>query len=175
MNVHDYVIEQLSTYREACQNIQTLEFELRALNPRRRESPDELIESMTFSHSGEEPVQSGRRSDKTASIALNYRAVSAEQTRELREELSRQLASYRLRVSRLEAYLDILPPDEADVLRRFYFDQMTWNEIAQTGHSCIRTIMRCRDKAMARLETFYRRLAELGMLPEVDAQEGDQI
>ena len=173
--MHDYVIEQLSTYQEACQNIQTLEFELRALNLRRRESPNELIESMTFSHSGEEPVQSGQRSDKTASIALNYRTVNAEQTRELREELSRQLACYRLRVLRLEAYLDILPPDEADVLRRFYFDQMTWNEIAQTGHRCIRTIMRYRDKAMARLEAFYRRLAELGMLPEVDTQESNHL
>lgn len=170
MNAHDYVVEQLSSYRESCQNLRTLEFELHTLNLLGIEDSDALIESMTFSHSDEEPVQSRQKSDKTASIALNYRAVNANQTREIRRELTRQLDYYRIQITRLETYLDILPPDEADVLRRYYFDRMTWNEIAQTGHTCIRTIMRYRDKAMARLETFYHRLAEVGMLPEVDLQ-----
>lgn len=175
MDVHDYVVNQLSTYRQACQNIQTLKFELRALTSLSTENTDSLIESMTFSHSSEEPVKSGQLSDKTASIALNYRTVNMEQVRSAKREIVLQLGYYQLRVSRLEAYLDALPQDEADILRCFYFNQMTWSEISQSSHICIRTIMRCRDRAIKRLVEFYTRLAAIGMLPELDESRGDSI
>lgn len=175
MNVREYVITQLKDYREMKQNVHILQFELDALPIDNNFGCNELIESMTFAHATEENVQCSRISDKTSSIALNYRAVNFKQMQETRKRIEEQLSMYRLQVTRLETYLAALLEAEAEILRQYYFDGITWQEIAQRSNVCLRSIVRRRDHALCQLERYYYRLAELGVLPDVQTGQGGQI
>lgn len=170
MNVHEYLAMQLKNYREMKQNIHILQFELDALPIDNNSGCNELIESMTFAHSTDEIVQHSLISDKTASIALNYHAVNFRQMNEARQRIENQLSCYRLQVMRLETYLAALPEAEADILRQHYFDGTTWQEIALKSNVCLRSIVRRRDHALCQLERYYYRLAELGVLPDVQVR-----
>lgn len=175
MNVREYVTKQLKDYREMKQNIHILQFELDALPLHSASEANELIKSMTFAHSTEENVQHSQISDKTSSIALNYRAVNFKQMQETRQRIEEQLSIYYLQVTRLETYLAALPEAEANILRQYYFDGITWQEIAQRNNVCLRSIIRRRDHALCQLERYYYRLAELGVLLDVQTGQGDQI
>lgn len=168
MNVEEYVVHQLESYSQFCRDITTLEFELKSLAPFDQQQAGELIESLTFSHPTGAPVQDSHISDKTAAIALSYHTIGLDQTRDARLGIVVQLEAYRLLVNRLDTYLGTLYPEDAAVLRKHYFEGMSWQSIADAGHHCIRTVMKRRKRGMTRLTELYNRLAQLGVLPGVD-------
>lgn len=168
MHVEEYVIHQLKNYPQFCRDITTLEFELKSLVPFDKQRTEELIESLTFSHSTDVSVQDSHISDKTAAIALSYHSIGLDQTRDIRVSIAVQLASYKLLVNRLDTYLNTLYPEDAAVLKKHYFEGISWQGIADTDHHCIRTIMKRRKRGMIRLTALYDRLAQLGVLPGVE-------
>ena len=68
MTAKEYVVRQLEGYTQLRNDITTLEFELKSLAPFDELQTDDLIETLTFSHPTESPVQESRISDKTAEI-----------------------------------------------------------------------------------------------------------
>lgn len=168
MTVKEYVIHQLESYPRLCRDIDTLEFELKSLEPFDTQQTGELIESLTFAHPAEAPVQNSRISDKTAVIALSYHTIGMEQTREARLNISVQLEAYKLLVNRMNTYLCALQPDDAAVLRKHYFEGLSWQSIADAEHHCIRTVIKRRERGMSRLIELYERLARLGALSSID-------
>lgn len=167
MTVREYVIQQLSDYNKTRKDIIALEFELKSLAPFNLQESDNVIESMTFAHPVDELVQGSHISDKTASIALNYHSVSLQQTQEARQQICRRLEAYTLQVRRLDTYLAILPEENAAVLRQHYFDGCSWQEIADTGHNCLRTVKKRREMGIARLVELYSNLSAMGRLPGI--------
>ncbi|MEI3014938.1 MAG: hypothetical protein V8T36_09645 [Ruthenibacterium lactatiformans] len=81
---------------------------------------DDLIETLTFSHPTESPVQESRISDKTAAIALSYHTIGLEQTRDTRLRIASQLEVYQMLANRLDTYLCALYPEDAAVLKKHY-------------------------------------------------------
>ena len=127
-----------------------------------------MIETLTFSHPTESPVQESRISDKTAAIALSYHTIGLEQTRDTRLRIASQLEVYQMLVNRLDTYLCALYPEDAAVLKKHYFDGLSWQGIADAEHHCIRTVIKRRNRGMKRLTELYDRLARLGALPGVE-------
>ena len=64
MTAKEYVVCQLDGYTQFRNDITTLEFELKSLAPFDELQTDDLIETLTFSHPTESPVQESRISDK---------------------------------------------------------------------------------------------------------------
>ena len=129
---------------------------------------DDLIKTLTFSHPTESPVQESRISDKIAAIALSYHTIGLEQTRDTRLRIASQLEVYQMLANRLDTYLCALHPEDAAVLKKHYFDGLSWQGIADAEHHCIRTVIKRRNRGMKRLTKLYDRLARLGALPGVE-------
>ncbi len=70
--------------------------------------------------------------------------------------------------NRLDTYLCALYPEDAAVLKKHYFDGLSWQGIADAEHHCIRTVIKRRNRGMKRLTELYDRLARLGALPGVE-------
>lgn len=164
MTPREYVIQQLQDHNKICKEISVLEFELKALLPI---DSNDLIESMTFMHLAAETVQSSSISDKTASIALNYQQIGQTQVHEAVQQIFVQLNQSKLQVERLELYLSTLAPEISDILRQHYFDELTWEEIANRNCSCLRTIKNRRERGIEQLTKLYEKLADMGLLPEL--------
>ena len=128
---------------------------------------NDLIESMTFVPSVTETVQSSSISDKTASIALNYQQVYQTQVHETVQQILVQLNESKLQVERLEFYISTLAPEISEILRQHYFDELTWEEIANRNCSCLRTIKNRRERGIEYLAKLYEKLADMGRLPEI--------
>ena len=156
MTAKEYVVRQLEGYTQLRNDITTLEFELKSLAPFDELQTDDLIETLTFSHPTESPVQESRISDKTAAIALSYHTIGLEQTRDTRLRIASQLEAYQMY------------PEDAAVLKKHYFDGLSWQGIADAEQHCIRTVIKRRNRGMKRLTELYDRLARLGALPGVE-------
>ena len=168
MTAKEYVVCQLEGYTQFRNDITTLEFELKSLAPFDELQTDDLIETLTFSHPTESPVQESRISDKIAAIALSYHTIGLEQTRDTRLRIASQLEVYQMLANRLDTYLCALHPEDAAVLKKHYFDGLSWQGIADAEHHCIRTVIKRRNRGMKRLTELYDRLARLGALPGVE-------
>ena len=168
MTAKEYVVRQLEGYTQLRNDITTLEFELKSLAPFDELQTDDLIETLTFSHPTESPVQESRISDKTAAIALSYHTIGLVQTRDTRLRIASQLEVYQMLANRLDTYLCALYPEDAAVLKKHYFDGLSWQGIADAEHHCIRTVIKRRNRGMKRLTELYDRLARLGALPGVE-------
>ena len=164
MTPREYVIQQLQEHNKIRKEISVLEFELKALLTM---NSNDLIESMTFVPSVTETVQSSSISDKTASIALNYQQVYQTQVHETVQQILVQLNESKLQVERLEFYISTLAPEISEILRQHYFDELTWEEIANRNCSCLRTIKNRRERGIEYLAKLYEKLADMGRLPEI--------
>ena len=96
---------------------------------------DDLIKTLTFSHPTESPVQESRISDKIAAIALSYHTIGLEQTRDTRLRIASQLEVYQMLANRLDTYLCALHPEDAAVLKKHYFDGLSWQRYCGCGAS----------------------------------------
>ena len=164
MTVRNYVIQQLEGYHHLCQLITTLQFELQTAE---RWSEADEIEAMTFAQPQGERVQTSGHADKTAQAAMQYR----ETLHKARRQMQSQLDKLNVQVRRLDAYLEALPKEQSEVLRQYYFEGSSWQMIADREGVCLRTVIKRRERAMAQLEEFFGRLADLGYLPGVSTQK----
>ena len=164
MTPREYVLRQLQDHNKLRKEISVLEFELKALLPI---DSNDLIETMTFMQPATETVQSSSISDKTASIALNYQQVGQTQVHEAVQQIFAQLNESKLQVERLEFYLSTLAPEISDILRQHYFDELTWEEIANRNCNCLRTIKNRRERGIEHLAKLYEKLADMGRLLEI--------
>lgn len=168
MNVQEYVLRQLDEYQRRVQSIQALEFELHALAPLTEKENDALIASMTFASPIGERVQTSTHADKTANIALSYRETGFEQLKEVMQNLLRRINHFQLENKRLDLYLSTLTPEDEEIIKMHYFQRLSWRRIAEQKSICLRTVMKRKDRGIARLVELYGSWAELGGLPEVN-------
>lgn len=159
--ISDYVLNLLKNYNSMKRELESLQFERLRLEQMQVE---ETIEAMTFSSSQEERVDSGKVSDKTPTIALNY----AQQHRQTKEQLLAEVDA-RLRwlgntLQRLDFYIDQLEAHQASVLRAYYFEGYTWRELQDLRGVTDKTLMKYRDDAVKSLGAKYNNLRHIGLL-----------
>lgn len=108
----NYVMTLLQNYRATKRKIEQLRYELE--HPA-KVSPDEMIEAMNFQSAADE-----------ANAALTHDLVS-------------RLVPLEQEINRLEHYVALLEPRQAEVIRLAYFEGHTWQQISAKTQITTRT------------------------------------
>ena len=148
----DKVVNLLETFHEREQKIALLEYELMNFP---RASPDEVIDGMGLGHSGGLAPPSGCISNKTLFIALNYQDRTEQINKETLNDILDELGEVESVQSRLTYYVSILAPQQKKVIRRFYFEGRSWEEIAKEVKVALRTVHKIKNRALDKLAEFY--------------------
>ena len=130
----NYVITLLQSYRTTKRKIEQLRYELE--HPA-RVSPDEMIEAMNFQSAADE-----------ANAALTHDLVS-------------RLVPLEQEINRLEHYVALLEPRQAEVIRLAYFEGHTWQQISAKTQITTRTLYKIRNQAVEELAEMYALTADL--------------
>lgn len=120
-------------------------------------TPQEVLDTMQFSHPSGDRVQTSNVSDKTCTIAINYRdrleQINRDWLKHLADEytsLKEELDFFDTAVSQLSGYLPGLIHD-------LVVERETWDMVMGKYHICRKTVANARKKAIAELEVLYRK------------------
>lgn len=148
----DQVIHLLETYHEREQKIALLKYEL--LNfP--QASPGEVMDGMSLGHNCELSPHTGYVSNKTLFIALNYQERTEQINAETLSDILDELNEVKRVQNRLTYYVSILSPQQEKVIRRFYFESISWEQIAEEVKVALRTVHKIKNRAFDKLAEFY--------------------
>ena len=96
-----------------------------------------------------------RNGQFTVNIALSYQHIAAQLNNEAAEDLVSKYADLCQEQDRLLHYIGFLNQRQQDVIRRYYFEQQPWGEIADGMGSTPRTVQRLRQQAVEELANLY--------------------
>lgn len=146
------IIQLLETYRERERKIALLHYELQ--HPP-NVSPGEMIDAMSLGPSNGVCCGNGHISNKTLYIALNYMEEADKMNSETVEEIVDRLVQLEHVQERLVYYVSLLENQEETVIRRFYFEGKSWENIAQEIFVALRTVYKIKNRAIDRLARMY--------------------
>lgn len=117
----------------------------------------EMIEVMNYQHSDNDGISLpvGYTSDKTPSIANSYSFRTEKVNKEALRDLSDQLNAVLETWERHEYYLSKLPSQYQNVIRRHYYEDQEWPEVAKALGISTVTAKRLRNRAIRELCTIY--------------------
>lgn len=155
-----HVIGLLETYLERERQISLLHYEMQHSA---RVSPKEMIDGMSLGH-GTNMGSSGNShiSNKTMYIALNYQERVNHMNAEAANEIAQRLLYLEAEQDRIRYYISLLEKRESEVIRSFYIEGITWDEIAQKIGVALRTVHKIKNRAIDHLVELYTYAADLG-------------
>ena len=142
----------LEQYPELIRKISILRFELQHPST---VSPDDMIDTMNFEHRTGEGLISGVVSNKTMYIALNYRDHADQVNRKHFDEIASRLVPLERSIERLQHYVSLLDKRMAHVIRSYYFDCYSWDEIASQLGLSVRSVQKLKNTAVDKLTEMY--------------------
>lgn len=149
-----YVTTLLGEYAELQQKIELLKYELQCSTI----SGDELIEAMVLrplAPSGI-AVNSSAVSDPTARVATEYERVLLGMSEEAKASVEHDLRILQATVDRLDFYVQLLPPEQAEVIRGYYMENKSWPVLEQELGKSTRTLTDHRDKGVDALARMFQ-------------------
>lgn len=117
----------------------------------------DIIDSMFFSQPDGERVQTSGTSDKTASIAMNYRQRMERINNEWYEHLEKQYMELAEDLRFFESAVSSLRGVPGEVMVDLVLREMTWEQVAEKYYISRRTVGNYRAKAVTELEKLYDR------------------
>ena len=143
------VIALLKTYPQLKKKINLLEYERQ--HPA-QVSSQEVISGLALAHPiSEGPGAAGHISNKTMQIALNFQEETDRLNYATVMEIDQELAILRGRIEKLEFYVAQLDKRQAEVIRKYYFEEKTWPELQKEMHASSRTLVKRRDDGLTAL------------------------
>ena len=119
-------------------------------------SVDDMITSMTFTGEPEgDRVQTSGTSDKTCSIALDYRKRLAQENADYYRFLYNKYAQIKKEIDFFENGIRTLGEKKADILFEILDGELTWDEISIQYGISRTSIYRFRKAAMEYMEGLY--------------------
>ena len=88
-------------------------------------------------------------SNKTLYIAMNFQSAADEANAALTHDLVSRLVPLEQEINRLEHYVALLEPRQAEVIRLAYFEGHTWQQISAKTQITTRTLYKIRNQARA--------------------------
>ena len=143
------VENKLKSHMSQKQQLKALEYELDSINSTLH---PEAIENKVFARTGGERVFSATPRDQTADIAVEH-LDSLHFARY--HELKNMVYSLNEGIRRLEYYLSLLPNEESEVIRWYYFERLSWNDIANKASLTARNLQYRRKRGLVRLVNLY--------------------
>lgn len=161
-DMKSHVINLLETYLKRERQINLLHYEMRHMT---HVTPEEMIGGMSLGH-GDSLGSSGkgRVSDKTMYIALNYQERMEHLNNEYMEhmnEIADRLLELESEQDRIRHYISLLEKREANVLRSFYIEDCSWEEISAKIGVALRTVHKIKSRAIEHLVELYNYAAGL--------------
>lgn len=148
-NIKKHVESLLKNHSSMIRELKVLEFEMKNLS---MPLASEIIEGLVFSHTMGERVSGSFISDKTANIAIEH--VDSQRNAKYRA-LSNVIFNIRQEVRRLEHCLSLLPKEEEEVIRWFYFDALSWDAITDKTLVTQKTMQRRKKRGFEKLVSYY--------------------
>ena len=130
-------------------------------------TPDDIIQSMTFSHADVERVQTSSVSDKTGKIAVNYKKIADRENEEWLSYLIARLEYVEAEIEFFEYTLKGLTGGIGEIMWDMFVESMSWGEIEDKYHISHSALGKYRKKAIKEMDTIYEmrdRQTELYML-----------
>lgn len=152
MEIKAKILQLLESSQERNRKIALLHYEL---NHPAQTSGKEMIEAMALGHGESNGYVGGHISDKTLYIALNYQNKVHKLNADLKNEIVDQLMELEEEQGRLEYYVSLLVKRHAAVIRLFYFQGLSQDEVAKELDIVSRTVRRIRDEAVDKLVELY--------------------
>ena len=155
--VREDVLQQLKEYKANKQRMEALRYELKHFD---EVTPEDTIAAMSFAHGGDGGRSpAGHISDKTQYIALHYQNRTYELNRRSKADILDEYMPIAQAVERLEHFISLLNPREAEVLYLRYRDQKKFAEIATEMQLSPKSVSNIRKTAVAKLcEMFALRI-----------------
>jgi hypothetical protein len=154
-DIKEQVEKILKNYPEMKQQLQVLKYELEALQPT---LDPRTIENNVFAYYGGERVSNSKPSDKTADLVINH--VDNQRNAKY-HTLHNVIYTIGTEIRRLEYYISLLPKEEAEIIRWFYFEGLTWTTITNKAFKSQSTAQRCKNNGFNTLVRFYSTLDNL--------------
>lgn len=146
------VLDRLVNYRKVTQQIELLRYEMQCAG---HISPTEMIEVMTFQRHTDDADDACAYTKSVPGIALSYQRAAAQLNNEAMEEILSKYADLCRERDRLLHYIGLLDKRQQDVVRKHYFEQQSWSEIAASMDLTPRTVQRTRQQALDELANLY--------------------
>lgn len=144
IDAREDVIALLKMYPKLQRKVRLLEYE--RLHPP-KVSQNEVINGLALSHPLDGGTSSaGHISDKTMQIALNFQDETDRLNYATVLEIDQELHILKNRIAKLEFYVEQLDKKQADVIRKYYFEEKTWPEIQKEMHISSRTLSKYRGR-----------------------------
>lgn len=152
-DMKEQVTQLLETYYSRERQIALLHYEMQHSA---HISPEEMIDGMSLGH-GDSMGGSGKGhiSNKTMYIALNYQERMERMNEEAANEIAERLLKLEVEQDRLRYYVSLLDKREGDVIRRFYIEGVSWEEIAQEIGVALRMVHKIKNRAVGHLAELY--------------------
>lgn len=147
-----YVTGLLETYPMREKQIDLLHYEL---SHPTSVSPEEMIGAMSLAHGMAGAQPAGYISDKTRYIALNYQDKVIRTNSDVKAEIVGRLVELEQEQNRLKHYVSLLKEREAKVIRLFYFEGYTWEEVSNAENIALRTVYKVKAHAIDQLAAMY--------------------
>lgn len=158
-DMKERMVSLLEDYSKRERQIALLHYEMQHTV---RISPEEMINTMALSHSdGMGGSSKSHISNKTMYIALNYQEQMERMTTETTNEIAQRLLELETEQDRIRYYVSLLEKREATVIRSFYIESRSWEEIAQEIDVALRTVHKIKSRAIKHLAELYAYTANL--------------
>lgn len=152
VNMKEYVMNLLDGYHRRAREIALLRYEL--AHPV-KVTDQEMISAMNFARQTGTGHPDGHISDKTFYIALNYQEQASRLNDETTGEISARLIALEREQARLEYYMSLLEPRQAQVLRRIYIEKMPRETVAEELGLSVRRLQEVKALAVESLAEMY--------------------
>ena len=93
-------------------------------------------------------------------IALNFQEETDRLNYATVMEIDQELAILRGRIEKLEFYVAQLDKKQAEVIRKYYFEEKTWPELQKEMHASSRTLVKRRDDGLTALMAMGQNMGE---------------
>ena len=131
------VLDRLENYQKMMRQIELLQYEIQYAS---HVTPTEMIEVMTFQKRDADNAGTNAYPKSVPEIAMSYQRAAAQLNGESVEDLISKYADLCQEQDRLSHYIGFLDGRQQDVIRRYYFEQQSWGEIADGMGSTPRTV-----------------------------------
>ncbi len=148
-----HVTQLLESYHERERQIALLHYEMQHTA---RILPEEMINGMSLGHSDSMGGSCrGHISNKTMYIALNYQEQMERINEENMNDIADRLLQLEREQNRIRYYVSLLEKREAEVIRLFYMEQMTMDNVEREMHLSAKTLRKLKNQAVDALAAMY--------------------
>lgn len=152
METKEYVEYLLKNYNDILKDIEQLKFEYTTFKDI---GLDEVIESLNFSSTSGERIQTSSISDKTCKIALIYNETAKRMNKESRKEIYKMIKATEFEMTRLNYCIDRLEPAVKEVIKGIFIEKSSWNQICQKNSISEKTLNKYRKKGTEEIASMF--------------------